>query len=91
MGYYLLYSSITMLISTITQKGQATIPLMIRRSLGLTSGSKIQFVENKLGVQLKAIPSLASFRGSLKGRKLPNAKDLELLFAQEALNRDKTG
>lgn len=77
-----------MLISTITQKGQATIPLPIRNSLGLTYGSKIQFVDTRDGIQLKAIPSLASFKGSLKGQKLPGDKDLELLFAQEAVSRD---
>ena len=87
--YYMIYNSITMLISTITQKGQATIPLQIRNSLGLTYGSKIQFVDTNNGVKLKAIPSLASFKGSLKGQKLPSEKDLEMLFAQEAVSRDK--
>lgn len=83
-----MYSSITMLISTITQKGQATIPLLVRNLLGLNYGSKIQFVNTKEGIQLKAIPSLASFKGSLKGEKLPSEKDLELLFAQEVVSRD---
>lgn len=77
-----------MLISTITQKGQATIPLQVRNLLGLTYGSKIQFVDTKYGIQLKAIQSLASFKGSLKGQKLPSEKDLELLFAQEVVSRD---
>jgi len=78
-----------MLISTITQKGQTTIPLIIRRSLDLTYGSKVQFVETESGVHLKAILSLASFRGALKGQKLPDENELELLFAEEANSRDK--
>lgn len=77
-----------MLISTITQKGQATIPLTIRQSLDLTYGSKVQFVETKSGVCLKAIPDLAFFKGSLKGQKLPKENDLELFFAEEAISRD---
>ena len=77
-----------MLISTITQKGQATIPLSVRNSLGLNYGSKIQFIDTKHGIQLKAIPSLISFKGSLKGQKLPSEKDLELLFAEEVVSRD---
>lgn len=78
-----------MLISTVTQKGQATIPLAIRHSLDLTYGSKVQFVKTEFGVHLKAIPSLSSFRGSLKGQKMPNERDLELLFAEEIISRDK--
>lgn len=77
-----------MLISTITQKGQATIPLSVRNLLGLSYGSKVQFINTNEGIQLRAVPSLASFRGSLKGKKLPSEKDLELLFAQEVISRD---
>ncbi len=76
-----------MLISTVTQKGQATIPLPIRMLLGLEVGSKIQFLEEDGGVKLRLLPSLESFRGSLKGKKLPNDSDMELIFAEEAINR----
>lgn len=39
-------------------------------------------------IQVKTIPKLIYFKGSLKGQKLPNDKDLELLFAQEAIDRN---
>lgn len=78
-----------MLISTITQKGQATIPLKIRLALGLKTGSKIHFFEENGEYKLKSLPSLESFKGSLKGNKLPTEDEMDNIFAEEAIKRYK--
>jgi len=83
----LVYSNITMLITTVTQKGQATIPLSLRESLGLFPGTKVQFLEGDGEVKLRPLPTLQSFMGALKGKKLPTGKDFEKIFAEEAIDR----
>ena len=37
------------LVSTVTQKGQVTIPKDIRDSLHLVTGDKVEFIHNELG------------------------------------------
>jgi AbrB family looped-hinge helix DNA binding protein len=37
------------LISTMTQKGQVTIPKDVRDSLHLVTGDKVEFIQNELG------------------------------------------
>ena len=37
------------LVSTVTQKGQVTIPKDIRDSLHLITGDKVEFIRNELG------------------------------------------
>lgn len=76
-----------MLISSVTQKGQATIPLKIRLALGLKAGSKVQFIEEDGEVKVRSLPTLESFRGALKGKKLPTNSEMERLFAEEAIER----
>ncbi len=60
------------IVSTITSKGQVTIPAEVRKHLGLKTNDKISFViEDQGGVRLKAprypnIASVAGAAGSLK-------------------------
>ncbi len=58
-----------MYATTLTQKGQVTIPAPLRRRLKLKRGSKISFVEKKAGVVIEVIPDLLSLKGSLKTTK----------------------
>ena len=51
--------------STVTSKGQITVPLEVRRALGLRRGSRVNFVRNAAGVY-EVIPESSSVR-SLKG------------------------
>lgn len=76
-----------MLISTVTRKGQATIPLMLRKSLGLLPGTKVQFIEGEGEIKLKPLPPLEFYKGALKGKKLPTQEELEAIFAEEAMSR----
>ena len=55
------------IISTITRKGQVTIPVEVRKYLGLKAHDKIAFVlDEQGGVQLKApnYPTVSSLRGA---------------------------
>jgi AbrB family looped-hinge helix DNA binding protein len=56
-------------ISTVTQKGQVTIPYFIRQKLDLVSGTKIAFNLENEKIILSPIPSFFDFRGSIKSKK----------------------
>ena len=54
------------IVSTLTSKGQITIPIEIRRQLGLETGSKLAFVVEKDGtvrVKPATYPTIESLRG----------------------------
>lgn len=53
-------------ITTLTQKGQATIPVSIRRKLGLKTGEKVVFEEKGKDVTIKRALNLSELKGSLK-------------------------
>lgn len=56
--------------TTITQKGQATIPALIRKKLGLQKNSKVVFqLKNENEVTLKAVPDFFSLQGSVHSKK----------------------
>ncbi len=69
--YYLCTTvSIMNYTSTVTQKGQTTIPLHLRKKLGIKPKSKIRFVVNdKDEVVIKPLSDFFSFQGSLKSKK----------------------
>lgn len=56
--------------TTMTQKGQVTIPALIRKALGLKRGDQVQFTLKKKVVQIKPAKkiSIMSLYGSLKPR-----------------------
>lgn len=55
-------------ITSVTSKGQATIPAPIRKKLGLKAKSKVAYEINEktMEVKLKVIPDFFSLMGSLK-------------------------
>lgn len=56
--------------TTITQKGQATIPAVIRKKLGLKEGSKIIFeMKNKKEASFKPVTDFFTLQGSIKTTK----------------------
>ncbi len=64
-------------LSTITSKGQATIPVEVRRRLGLQSGDKIAFVLDEEQVRVIRPESVVErTAGALKG-------DIPLLSVEE--------
>jgi antitoxin PrlF len=55
------------IVSTITSKGQVTIPAEVRRHLGVTQGDKLSFViEDDGSIEVKApkYPDVASLAGA---------------------------
>ena len=56
----------TELVSTLTSKGQVTIPIQIRRLLGLKPKAKIAFLQKKDGVHI-AVPryTLDTIKGAV--------------------------
>ena len=72
--------------STITSKGQVTIPAAVRKHLGLKQGDKVTFVLDETGaVSLKApkYPTVASLAGAAGKLKRHLEKDELLEIARE--------
>lgn len=75
--------------ATITSKGQITIPVAVRRRLGLGTGSRIRFVPTRTG-SYEIVPILRSVT-SLKGAIVPPAvpvslEDMDRAIADTALD-----
>ena len=51
-------------VVSVTKKGQATIPMRLRKKYGIKN--KVIFEENECGIVLKPLPSPSDERGSLK-------------------------
>ncbi len=56
-------------VTTLTQKGQVTIPIHIRKKLDVKSGQKIAFEERGGEIIVKGAPDFLSLMGSLKANK----------------------
>ncbi len=56
-------------VTSVTQKGQATIPAVIRRKLGIKTNSKIVFEVNNNEVSIKPVVDFFSLKGSIKSSK----------------------
>ena len=83
--------------TTITQKGQVTIPIEIRKLLNLKRGDQVKFIVGaKKQVKIKPSKrfSIMSLYGSLKPRVKPNLTGQELIkweeqaWPQAAVERD---
>lgn len=66
--------------SNITQKGQITIPAVIRKFLGITKNRKVMFVKKNGEIIVKLIPSFENLFGILKKK---NQKPLNKELAKE--------
>ena len=60
--------------TTLTQKGQATIPIAIRKKLGVKTGQNVVFEEQEDRIVIKAQPNLEDLMGSLKTKIKYNKK-----------------
>lgn len=57
--------------STITQKGQVTIPASIRAALGLQPRQRVMITNDATGARIQPSPDIFSLMGSVKPRKRP--------------------
>lgn len=74
--------------STITSKGQITVPGKIRKALGLEPGTKVSFWMREDGVveMQPEMIDLLSLQGSLK----PNIKGVSIEDMEEAIAQEAT-
>jgi AbrB family looped-hinge helix DNA binding protein len=76
-------------LTTITKKGQVTIPIEIRHSQGLGPGDKVAFVVEAGEVKVKPVKSaLDRSFGAIKPRKRPEDFDELERLAEEAMAED---
>lgn len=52
--------------STLSSKGQVTLPIELRERLGLVAGSKITFIHDDKGVHMEVEQPISFYRGILK-------------------------
>lgn len=72
------------MISTITTKGQITIPVSIRKKFGLSPNDKIDFITEGDKIMLIPVKTLRDFRGSVTGKGTP---DKERQTAKDTVSR----
>jgi AbrB family looped-hinge helix DNA binding protein len=74
--------------STVTSKGQITIPLQVRRDLGLRPGSRVNFVRTEDGVYelVPATRSVTELKGlvTAPGGKVVSLAEMENAIAEGA-------
>ena len=58
--------------TTLTQKGQVTIPIEIRKYLGLKPYEKVEFKKNNNQITIKKSKDFLSLRGSIKTKTIFN-------------------
>lgn len=75
--------------STVTQKGQATIPLAVRKALGIKPGDRVLFRVSEGRVELLPSPmTLESVYGAVKPLRRPeNWKELRRIAREERLGK----
>ncbi len=74
--------------TTITSKGQVTVPVAIRRALGLKARDRVAFTLTDGGAELRPFKSaLDRIAGSVKPRKKPeDFKELRAIAIQEVVD-----
>lgn len=66
------------IVSTMTSKGQVTIPAEIRKRLDIAAGDKLMFViedEGKIELRVPTYPTVASLRGAAGSLAKPRGWD----------------
>jgi AbrB family looped-hinge helix DNA binding protein len=74
------------IVSTMTSKGQVTIPAEVRKQLGIARGDKITFViedEGRIELRAPIYPTIASLRGAAGSLAKPLSWDEMRAIARE--------
>ena len=73
-------------LSVVTRKGQVTLPVEIRRRLGLKEGDKVAFVEGEHGIQVVRPDSVVAWTAGVLKSELPMVPvDEERQAAEQAI------
>lgn len=71
--------------STVTQKGQVTIPIGIRQSLSLRTGDRVSFVREGDSVRVKPVPQkMSAAFGVVKARRSASLEDMQSAVRKRA-------
>ncbi len=76
--------------STVTSKGQITIPTQVRAALGLETGSRVEFVEVEKGqyLMVAAADAVQSLKGMLRKPASPvSIEDMNRAIAERGAGR----
>lgn len=74
--------------TSVTQKGQATIPVTIRKKLGIKPNSKIVFeLKNETEASIKPVVDFFSLKGSVKTKKPFNIDAMEKAVEEAIVNK----
>ena len=74
------------MLSTVTTKGQVTIPKPLRDALGISPNDRIEFVQEGERLILQPLKTLKAFRGAVKSRG-PGDFETERAIAKTAVGR----
>ena len=77
-----------MLITTVTQKGQVTIPSYFREMFDIKLGSKVLFEEKNGFLGLRPAPDFFSYKGALAGSKRASKKELNKAIGEYLAGRN---
>lgn len=71
--------------STVTQKGQVTIPAAVRRKLGLRTGDRVAFVQDGDRVLVQAVEqNVSAAFGLVKSRRSVSLAGMDLAIRKRA-------
>lgn len=73
--------------STITQKGQVTIPVSMREEFGFKKGKRLFFSMEKDHIKIYPTPDFFSFRGTLSSRKPFDIKKMRKAVGEQLVKR----
>lgn len=76
-----------MYVTTVTQKGQVTIPAEIRKNLELKKGTKVEFKQKNGEVILSKLADFLSLRGSLKSSKRYSKREARKAIGRYLANK----
>lgn len=73
--------------STITQKGQVTIPVSMREKFALKKGKRLFFLLEKDYIKVYPSPDFFSFRGTLSSKKSFDIKEMRKAAGKQLVKR----
>lgn len=73
--------------STVTQKGQVTIPVSMREKFGLKRGNRLFFSMEKDHIKVYTSPDFFSFRGALSSKKPFDIKKMRKSVGKQLVKR----
>ncbi len=74
------------MLSTVTTKGQVTIPKLLRDALGINPNDRVDFIRDGERIVLQPLKTLKAYRGAVKTRG-PGDFETERSMAKTAVAR----